>query len=267
MTDEAFAAALVEPYRRELHAHCYRMLGSVHDADDALQEALLGAGRGARFQGRSSLRTWLYTIATHAALRIARQRKPDSEEWLEPYPDEHVRYEARESIELAYVVALQLLPPTQRAALLLCEVLGFSARETAEALDASVAAVNSALQRARATLARERPRSSAGTFGRRARRAVRRRLEPRRRPRDRRAAERGRAAHDAAAARRRARPRGHRRLPHRAGVRRQDVAVRGHERERPARAARRPRRGTRAHGAHVRGRGDRGTHGILGRHR
>ena len=126
-----------------------------------LQETLLGAWKGyARFEGRSSLRTWLYTIATHAALRIARQRKPDSEEWLEPYPDEHVRYEDRESIELAYVVALQLLPPTQRAALLLCEVLGFSARETAAALDTSVAAVNSALQRARATLARERPTRS-----------------------------------------------------------------------------------------------------------
>src|SRR5687767_10130248 len=159
--DEDAFSRLVEPYRRELHAHCYRMLGSVHDADDALQETLLGAWKGyARFEGRSSLRTWLYTIATHASLRIAQQRKPGSEEWLEPYPDEHVRYEDRESIELAYVVALQLLPPTQRAALLLCEVLGFSARETADALGTSVAAVNSALQRARATLERERPERS-----------------------------------------------------------------------------------------------------------
>lgn len=153
---------LVGPHRRELHAHCYRMLGSVHDADDALQETLLGAWRGLEgFEGRSSLRSWLYTIATHAALRVNERRAhAPLETRLEPYPDEGLRYEDRERVELAYIAALQLLPATQRAALLLCEVLGFSAREAAEALDTSPAAVNSALQRARATLARERPQPS-----------------------------------------------------------------------------------------------------------
>ena len=181
-TDADAFAALVEPHRRELHAHCYRMLGSVHDADDALQEALLGAWRGlASFEGRSSLRSWLYTIATHASLRILEGRKrrelpggsgsgddpraplaePLAESvWIEPYPDELLRYEDRERVELAYVAALQLLPPNQRAALLLCEVLGFSAREAAETLETSVASVNSALQRARAKLERELPARS-----------------------------------------------------------------------------------------------------------
>ena len=133
------------------------MLGSVHDADDALQETLLGAwkGRGG-FEGRSSLRSWLYTIATNASLRILDGRKrrelpggtgrgddphaplahPLAESvWIEPYPDELLRYEDREGVELAYVAALQLLPPNQRAALILREALGFSARETAEVLD------------------------------------------------------------------------------------------------------------------------------------
>jgi RNA polymerase sigma-70 factor (ECF subfamily) len=181
LTEDAFAA-FVEPHRRELHAHCYRMLGSVHDADDALQETLLGAWKGhAGFEGRSSPRSWLYTIATHASLRILQGRKrralpgdigsgddpraplaePLAESvWIEPYPDELLRYEDREGVELAYVAALQLLPPNQRAALLLCEVLGFSARETAESLGTSVASVNSALQRARAKLDRERPARS-----------------------------------------------------------------------------------------------------------
>ncbi len=180
--DEHTFAALVEPHRRALHAHCYRMLGSVHDADDALQEALLGAWRGrSRFEGRSSLRSWLYTIATNASLRILEGRarrelpggtgsgddpraplaEPLAESlWLEPYPDEILRYEDREGVELAYVAALQLLPPNQRAALLLREVLGFSARETAAILDTSVASVNSALQRARAKLERELPARS-----------------------------------------------------------------------------------------------------------
>src|SRR4051794_25779550 len=121
-------AELVEPYRRELHAHCYRMLGSVHDADDALQETLLGAWKGrAGFEGRSSLRSWLYTIATHASLRIVEGRKrrelpggpghgddpseplaqPLAESvWIEPYPDELLGYEDREAVELAYVAAL-----------------------------------------------------------------------------------------------------------------------------------------------------------------
>ncbi len=175
--DEDSFAELVEPHRRGLHAHCYRMLGSVHDADDALQEALLGAWRGrSGFEGRSSLRSWLYTIATNAALRILEGRKrrelpggagsgddpraplaePLAESvWVEPYPDELLRYEDGEGVELAYVAALQLLPANQRAALLLRDVLGFSARETADVLGTSVASVNSALQRARATLERD----------------------------------------------------------------------------------------------------------------
>jgi RNA polymerase sigma-70 factor (ECF subfamily) len=148
--DQDSFAELVEPYRRELHAHCYRMLGSVHDADDALQEALLGAWKGlSGFEGRSSLRSWLYSIATNASLRILEGRKrrelpggtgnrddpraPLAEAlaesvWIEPYPDELVRYEDREGVELAYIAALQLLPPNQRAVLILCEVLGFRAR-------------------------------------------------------------------------------------------------------------------------------------------
>jgi RNA polymerase sigma-70 factor, ECF subfamily len=180
--DETSFAELVEPYRRELHAHCYRMLGSVHDADDALQETLLGAWKGrSGFEGRSSLRSWLYTIATHASLRIVEGRErrelpggggggddpsaPLAEPlpeavWVEPYPDEVLRYEDREGVELAYVAALQLLPPNQRAALILREVLGFSAQETAEVLETSVGSVTSALQRARATLDRKRPARS-----------------------------------------------------------------------------------------------------------
>ena len=175
---DAFAR-LVEPHRGALHLHCFRMLGSVHDADDALQDALLGAWKGwSGFEGRSSLRSWLYTIATNASLRILEGRKrrelpggtgrgddpraplaePLAEAvWIEPYPDEVLRYEDREGVELAYVAALQLLPPNQRAALLLREVLGFSAREVAEILQTSVASVNSALQRARAKLERELP--------------------------------------------------------------------------------------------------------------
>ncbi len=178
---EAFRQ-LVEPYRGELHAHCYRMLGSVYDAEDALQDALLRAWKGlARFEGRSSLRSWLYTIATNTCLNeIAKRPKrilpldyglatdphagpgePLIESvWVEPYPDENLtlgeglagpdaRYELRESVELAFIVALQHLPASQRAVLILREVLGFSAAEVAEMLDTSVASVNSALQRAR----------------------------------------------------------------------------------------------------------------------
>jgi RNA polymerase sigma-70 factor, ECF subfamily len=186
--DEGAFQPLVEPYRGELHAHCYRMLGSVHDAEDALQEALLRSWKGLRrFEGRSSLRSWLYTIATNTCLNhIAKRPKRvlpidygpswDPHEgvgepvvesvWIEPYPDGRLaggrvspeaRYELRESVELAFVAALQHLPANQRAALILREVLGFSAAEVAEALDTSVASVNSALQRARKTVDEKTP--------------------------------------------------------------------------------------------------------------
>ena len=181
-SDAAFEA-LVAPYRSELHAHCYRMLGSVHDADDALQDALLGAWRGlAGFEGRSSLRSWLYQIATNACLQlIARQPRrllateyrpaaaPDVEMaapvlepiWIEPYPHEpSARYEELERVELAFVAALQHLPATQRAALILCEVLELSAAEAAELLATSVASITSALQRARASVAERIPARS-----------------------------------------------------------------------------------------------------------
>ena len=165
---------LVAPYYRELHAHCYRMLGSPHDAEDALQDALLGAWRGlAGFEGRASVRSWLYKIATNACLRIIRERprklvaeeyrpattdveqlgEPVAQAWLEPYPlDPQASFELRESVELAFVAALQHLPGTQRAVVILREVLAFSAAEVAEALDTTVASVNSALQRARKSL-------------------------------------------------------------------------------------------------------------------
>jgi RNA polymerase sigma-70 factor, ECF subfamily len=181
-SEQAFAQ-LVEGHRGGLQAHCYRMLGSVDDAEDALQEALLRAWRGlGRFEGRSSLRSWLYSIATNACLSAIERRpkrvlpvdygpatdphvapgEPIVESvWLEPYPDEELgleeglaapeaSYERRESVELAFVAALQHLPATQRAVLILREVLGFSAKEVGGTLETSVASVNSALQRARA---------------------------------------------------------------------------------------------------------------------
>ena len=190
--DEHAFRRLLEPHRAELHAHCYRMLGSVHDAEDALQDALLRAWRGLpAFEARSSLRAWLYRIATNACLN-AMQRRParqlpvgylppsdwDDDEpplvetvWVEPYPDSRLgladgraapsaRYEQRESVELAFVAALQLLPPGQRAVLLMREVLGFSAREVAESLGSTVASVNSALQRARKAIAERTPEQS-----------------------------------------------------------------------------------------------------------
>jgi RNA polymerase sigma-70 factor, ECF subfamily len=185
--DEAFRR-LVEPLRHELHVHCYRMLGSSHDADDALQDALVRAWRGlAGFEGRSSLRRWLYTVATNCCLDlVARRGKralpvdlgPGSDRvvvddapltdvaWLGPYPDTglgagpaspETRYEQREAVELAFVAALQHLPGNQRAALLLFEVLGFSAAEIASMMATSTASVNSALQRARRLVAERVP--------------------------------------------------------------------------------------------------------------
>jgi RNA polymerase sigma-70 factor, ECF subfamily len=182
--DENAFRQLVEPHRRELHAHCYRMLASLQDAEDALQETLLRAWRGlAGFEDGKPLRPWLYRIATNASLdAIAKRPKrvlhldeppwqpadgpgtPLLESiWIDPYPDEHLgledgyaapeaRYEQRESVELAFIVALQHLPARQRAVLILREVLGFSAREVAQSLDTTAASVNSALQRARKTV-------------------------------------------------------------------------------------------------------------------
>ena len=180
--DEAAFRLLVEPYRAAIHAHCYRMLGSLFDADDALQETMLRAWRGLpRFQGHELLRPWLYRIATNVCLdALARSRKrslpiehgrpagPNHEPgerlaepvWVEPYPEEalglddgyaspEARYEQREAVELAFIAVLQHLPASQRAVLLLRDVLGFSAKETAGTLETTVASVNSALQRAR----------------------------------------------------------------------------------------------------------------------
>src|SRR5262249_10406363 len=178
---DAFAQ-LVAPHRRELHVHCYRILGSAYDAEDAVQETLLAAWRGLEgFEGRASVRTWLYQVATSRclhALRSASRRPPMSGPdlglpeptragevaWLEPYPDvlldgladlapgPDARYEAREAISLAFVTALQLLPPRQRAVLILRDVLGFRAADLARMLGTTQESVTSALKRARATL-------------------------------------------------------------------------------------------------------------------
>src|SRR5438093_8086923 len=164
MDEQAFAL-LIEPHRRALHLHCYRMLGSLHDADDALQETMLRAWKGSeRYEPRAQLTTWLHTIATNVCLTaIARRRARPAElsedlEHLQPYPDRLLEdLVARETVELAFITAIQLLPPKQRAVLILRDVLGWSAKEAAEALDDSVAAVTSALQRARAGL-EKRPR-------------------------------------------------------------------------------------------------------------
>jgi RNA polymerase sigma-70 factor, ECF subfamily len=165
-TDDATAfRALVEPYRRTLEVHCYRMLGSVHDAEDAAQETLLRAWRSLdRFEGRSSVNTWLYRIATNVCLDELERRPKRAEPVVEPYPDERLdeaeepladpaaRYAAREGMELAFLTAIQWLPGRQRAVLILRDVLGWSAAEVADLLGTSRAAANSALQRARATI-------------------------------------------------------------------------------------------------------------------
>ena len=184
---------LVGPYRAELRAHCYRMLGSAADAEDALQETLLRAWRGLpKFESRSSVRSWLYKIATNVCLREAERRpkrvlpvdygpaadphdglaEPVTEAvWLEPYPDDRLdpasgpagpdaRYEQRESVEIAFIAALQHLPARQRAVLILRDVLGFSARETATALETTPVSVDSALQRAHKTVDQRLPKRS-----------------------------------------------------------------------------------------------------------
>lgn len=187
---EAFGL-LVEPYRQELQAHCYRILGSVQDAEDVVQETLLSAWRGlAQFEERAALRTWLYRIATNRALdaRRSASRRPEMPRpeagpdpeipapthatevvWLEPLPEQAfegladrepgpaARYETTESVSLAFVTALQLLPARQRAVLVLRDVLGFSAVESAQILETTTESVTSALKRARATLGRHLP--------------------------------------------------------------------------------------------------------------
>jgi RNA polymerase sigma-70 factor (TIGR02960 family) len=187
--DEDAFAQLTAPYRRELQVHCYRIVGSLQDAEDLLQETMLAAWRGLeQFEGRSSLRAWLYTIATNRCLNALRAgaRRPQPATagagagphppgsvaeiaWLQPYPDRLLegvadaapgpaaRYEAKEAIALAFVSGLQHLAPRQRAVLVLRDVLGFHADEVADILGASEASVNSALQRARATLERRLP--------------------------------------------------------------------------------------------------------------
>jgi RNA polymerase sigma-70 factor (ECF subfamily) len=194
--DETAFRDRLEPHRRELLAHCYRMLGSMHDAEDAVQETLLNAWRGIqRFEGRSSLRSWLYTIATNVCLRMLERRParvlpidygppadPHSalaaplveSTWLEPFPDVELgladglagpeaRYLQREAIELAFIAALQHLPARQRAVLILRDVLGFSGAEVATALDTTPTSVYSLLQRAHATLDKRLPERSQST--------------------------------------------------------------------------------------------------------
>ena len=192
-TSQAFER-LAEPFRREMKVHCYRMLGSVHEAEDLVQETFLRAWRSFdTFDGTGSFRAWLYRIATNACLNALASRKnaqrlmPDQQAaattivqmppgapamdvaWLEPYPDSDLkgiadeapnpeaRYTSREAVQLAFVAAIQQLPPRQRAALLLCDVLGWTAAETGALLGGSTASINSALQRARETLAKRYP--------------------------------------------------------------------------------------------------------------
>jgi RNA polymerase sigma-70 factor, ECF subfamily len=200
--DRASFARLAEPYRRELKVHCYRMVGSLGDAEDLVQETFLRAWNGIDgFEGRSSLRSWLYRIATNCCLDALAKRRtsrrwlpelnlpassempqgqpPTDVQWLEPFPDGELegvpddapgpegRYELSQSVRLAFVAAIQQLPPRQRATLLLCDVMGWSATETAQLLGGTVASVNSALQRARATLAKRYPAAQRPGEGRR----------------------------------------------------------------------------------------------------
>ena len=210
--DEQAFVQLTSPHRRALHVHAYRMLGNLHDADDALQETLLRAWRGLPgYEPRAALTTWLHRIATNVALRMLEQRKPVEplDAHLQPYPDRFLdelptpeeQTIARERLGLAYVAAMQLLPARQRAVLALREGLGWSARETGEALELSTAAVNSALQRARERLARD-PEALARIHDSSAEAAVvdafLQRLGRRRHPAHHRPALRRRAAHDAA---------------------------------------------------------------------
>jgi RNA polymerase sigma-70 factor (ECF subfamily) len=192
--DESAFAAISEPHRRALQVHCYRMLGSLQDSEDAVQETFLRAWRSREsftYRGPSSFRAWLYRVATNASLDLLQRRprkpfpwQPESPAdrpsgsleppdrdlaWLQPYPDQRLegiapeeeqpeaRLVARETIELAFIVAIQLLPPAQRAVLIVRDVLGWSAKETAALLDTTVPAANSALQRARATLRQHLP--------------------------------------------------------------------------------------------------------------
>jgi RNA polymerase sigma-70 factor (ECF subfamily) len=186
MTDAAFER-LVDEHRRELYAHCYRMLGSIADAEDALQDALLRAWRALPdFEGRSSMRTWLYRIATNACLRALERRPRDrilpidygppadphdrpatplvESVWIEPFPDDQLgvdaTYEQREAVELAFVAALQHLQARQRAVVILRDVLGFSAREVAESLDTTPVSIDSALQRAHKAVDQRMPERS-----------------------------------------------------------------------------------------------------------
>jgi RNA polymerase sigma-70 factor (TIGR02960 family) len=190
--DEAAFAELVEPYRRELQLHCYRILGSLQDAEDLLQEALLAAWRGlGGFEERASLRNWLYRIATNRCLNALRDRKRRPQEvppmaeppkptrmseplWLEPYPDHLLedlpdtapgpaaRYETRESVGLAFLTALQNLAPRQRAALILSDVLGYQRAEVAEMLESTETAIKGSLQRARAAIDARVPAADVG---------------------------------------------------------------------------------------------------------
>jgi len=169
--DEQAFERLLEPHRRALHLHCYRLLGSLHDADDALQETSLRAWRSLdRFESRAPFRAWLYRIATNVSFRAIERRAripealdPEEAEiasYLQPYPDRLLEptavVEERESIGLAFVTVMQLLPPRQRAVLVLRDVLGWSGTEVADLLGDSIPSVNSALQRARTKLERER---------------------------------------------------------------------------------------------------------------